>query len=135
MRCSMRSIAFSSGTACGSMVRTARLLAIHPPLRCRLQPQAGVAAARNIGRDGATPPQCAALREAALPRIGIQCTRTHASRNPAHICNRILAPGWERLLLQKVMGHSALETTKRYAHMTTADLQAVHERVSLLSRW
>jgi len=37
-------------------------------------------------------------------------------------------------LLQKVMGHSDLETTKRYAHMTTADLQAVHERLSLLAR-
>ena len=36
--------------------------------------------------------------------------------------------------LQKVMGHSDLETTKRYAHMTTEDLQAVHERLSLLSR-
>jgi integrase/recombinase XerD len=35
--------------------------------------------------------------------------------------------------LQKVLGHSTLEMTRRYANLMTADLQAVHERVSLLS--
>jgi integrase/recombinase XerD len=34
--------------------------------------------------------------------------------------------------LQKVLGHSSLEMT-RYANLVTEDLQAVHERVSLLS--
>lgn len=34
--------------------------------------------------------------------------------------------------LQKVLGHSTLEMTRRYANLVTADLQAVHERVSLL---
>ncbi len=36
--------------------------------------------------------------------------------------------------LQKVLGHSSLDMTRRYANLVTADLQAVHERVSLLSR-
>lgn len=36
--------------------------------------------------------------------------------------------------LQKVLGHSSLEMTRRYANLVTADLSAVHERVSLLSR-
>ncbi len=36
--------------------------------------------------------------------------------------------------LQKVLGHSTLEMTRRYANLMTEDLQAVHERVSLLSR-
>ncbi len=36
--------------------------------------------------------------------------------------------------LQKVLGHSTLEMTRRYANLMTADLQAVHERVSLLSK-
>jgi len=36
--------------------------------------------------------------------------------------------------LQKVLGHSSLEMTRRYANLTTVDIQAVHERVSLLSR-
>jgi integrase/recombinase XerD len=36
--------------------------------------------------------------------------------------------------LQKVLGHSTLEMTRRYANLVTADLQAMHERVSLLSK-
>lgn len=36
--------------------------------------------------------------------------------------------------LQKVLGHSSLEMTRRYANLVTADLQAAHERVSLLLR-
>jgi integrase/recombinase XerD len=35
--------------------------------------------------------------------------------------------------LQKVLGHSSLEMTRRYANLVTSDIQAVHERVSLLS--
>ncbi|HLJ86371.1 MAG TPA: tyrosine-type recombinase/integrase [Candidatus Angelobacter sp.] len=35
--------------------------------------------------------------------------------------------------LQKVLGHSTLEMTRRYANLVTADLQEVHERVSMLS--
>jgi len=36
--------------------------------------------------------------------------------------------------LQKVLWHSTLEMTRRYANLAVAALQAVHERVSLLSR-
>jgi integrase/recombinase XerD len=36
--------------------------------------------------------------------------------------------------LQKVLGHSTLEMTRRYANLVTTDLQAVHERVSLLTK-
>lgn len=36
--------------------------------------------------------------------------------------------------LQRVMGHSDLETTRKYVNMTTEDLQQIHERVTLLSR-
>lgn len=35
--------------------------------------------------------------------------------------------------LQKVLGHSSLEMTRRYANLVTEDLSAIHERVSLLS--
>jgi len=35
--------------------------------------------------------------------------------------------------LQKVLGHSSLEMTRRYANLVTTDLQAVHERLSLLT--
>jgi integrase/recombinase XerD len=56
----------------------------------------------------------------------------HATRHT--FAKGYLRRGGNVFCLQKVMGHSDLETTKRYAHMTTADLQAVHERLSLLSR-
>lgn len=36
--------------------------------------------------------------------------------------------------LQKVLGHSSLEMTRRYANLMTEDLQAIHQRVSLLAR-
>jgi integrase/recombinase XerD len=36
--------------------------------------------------------------------------------------------------LQKVLGHSSLDMTRRYANLVTTDLQAMHERVSLLSK-
>jgi len=35
--------------------------------------------------------------------------------------------------LQRVLGHSSLEMSRRYANLLTEDLQAIHERVSLLS--
>jgi len=56
----------------------------------------------------------------------------HATRHT--FATGYLRKGGNVFCLQKVMGHSDLETTKRYAHMTTADLQAVHERLTLLSR-
>lgn len=37
--------------------------------------------------------------------------------------------------LQKVLGHTSLEMTRRYTNLVTADLQAVHERVSPLSKY
>jgi integrase/recombinase XerD len=36
--------------------------------------------------------------------------------------------------LQKMLGHSTLDMTRRYANLNTQDLQDVHERMSLLSR-
>lgn len=36
--------------------------------------------------------------------------------------------------LQKVLGHTSLEMTRRYANLVTTDLQEVHKRVSLLGR-
>jgi integrase/recombinase XerD len=35
--------------------------------------------------------------------------------------------------LQKVLGHSSLDMTRRYANLMTADLQEMHQRVSLLA--
>jgi len=35
--------------------------------------------------------------------------------------------------LQKVLGHSSLEMTRRYANLLTEDLQAMHQKISLLA--
>jgi len=59
-------------------------------------------------------------------------TRTlHAFRHTFAI--NYLRKGGSVFHLQKVLGHSTLEMTRRYANLVTEDLQAVHERVSLLS--
>jgi len=55
----------------------------------------------------------------------------HATRHTFAI--GYLRRGGNVFALQRVMGHTDLETTRKYVNMTTADLQAVHERVSLLS--
>jgi integrase/recombinase XerD len=56
----------------------------------------------------------------------------HATRHTFAV--NYLRCGGSVFHLQKVLGHSSLEMTRRYCNMITQDLQAVHERVSLLSR-
>jgi len=85
---------------------------------------------------------------------GVQVRRMTALRSMKLLCDRLGFDAPERTLhafrhtfainylrrggslfhLQKVLGHSSLEMTRRYANLVTADLQAVHERVSLLSK-
>jgi integrase/recombinase XerD len=55
----------------------------------------------------------------------------HAFRHTFAI--HYLRKGGSVFHLQKVLGHSSLEMTRRYANLMTEDLQAVHERLSLLS--
>jgi integrase/recombinase XerD len=66
-------------------------------------------------------------------RLGIVApARTiHAFRHTFAV--NYLRRGGSVFHLQKVLGHSSLEMTRRYANLVTEDLQAVHERVSLLS--
>jgi integrase/recombinase XerD len=55
----------------------------------------------------------------------------HATRHTFAI--NYLRKGGSVFHLQKVLGHSTLEMTRRYANLMTEDLQAMHERVSLLA--
>ena len=55
----------------------------------------------------------------------------HATRHT--FATEYLRRGGSLFHLQKVLGHTSLEMVRRYANLVTADLQAVHERVSLLS--
>ena len=65
-------------------------------------------------------------------RLGFQppARTLHAFRHTFAL--NYLRRGGSVFHLQKVLGHSTLEMTRRYANLVTADLQAVHERVSLL---
>jgi integrase/recombinase XerD len=66
-------------------------------------------------------------------RLGIEApARTiHAFRHTFAV--NYLRKGGSVFHLQKVLGHSSLEMTRRYANLVTEDLQAIHERVSLLT--
>jgi len=55
----------------------------------------------------------------------------HAFRHT--FATNYLRKGGSVFHLQKVLGHSTLEMTRRYANLVTEDLQKIHERVSLLS--
>ena len=75
------------------------------------------------------------LRDVKLlcPKLGFKppARTLHAFRHTFAV--NYLRWGGSVFHLQKVLGHSSLEMTRRYANLVTADLQAVHERVSLLS--
>jgi integrase/recombinase XerD len=80
-------------------------------------------AARNVLRNIKS--LCARLGFAAPKR---SC---HATRHT--FATEYLRRGGSVFHLQKVLGHSSLEMTRRYANLVTADLQAVHEKISLLA--
>jgi site-specific recombinase XerD len=55
----------------------------------------------------------------------------HATRHT--FSTEYLGRGGNVFYLQRVLGHTTLAMVQRYAGIVTADLQAVHERISLLS--
>jgi len=55
----------------------------------------------------------------------------HAFRHT--FATNYLRRGGNVFLLQRALGHSSLEMTRRYAHLQTSDLSAVHEKLSLLN--
>lgn len=86
-------------------------------------------------------------------RQGRSLGRRDALRNVKRLCPRLGFPAPERTLhafrhtfatnylrkggsvfhLQKTLGHSSLEMTRRYVNLLTEDLQQVHQKISLLS--
>jgi integrase/recombinase XerD len=78
-------------------------------------------------------------RRVCLRDVKLLCTRLGFDPPPRtlHAIRHTFAVNYIRrggsvFHLQKVLGHSSLEMTRRYANMQTEDLQAIHERVSLL---
>ncbi len=85
-------------------------------------------------RDGRTLDRHVVLRDVKLlcKRLGFDPPeRTlHAFRHTFAL--NYIRKGGSVFHLQKVLGHSTLEMTRRYANLMTEDLQAVHHRLSLL---
>jgi len=65
-------------------------------------------------------------------RLGVEITSFHALRHN-YALNHI-RQGGDIFSLQRLLGHSDLETTKIYVHLTTEDLSIVHKKTSILSR-
>lgn len=63
--------------------------------------------------------------------IKIPARTQHAFRHTFAV--NYLRRGGSVFHLQKALGHSSLEMTRRYASLMTEDLQAVHQKISLLA--
>jgi integrase/recombinase XerD len=63
--------------------------------------------------------------------VVIPARTLHAFRHS--FATNYLRRGGSVFHLQKMLGHSTLEMTRRYANLVTADLSAVHEKLSLLT--
>jgi integrase/recombinase XerD len=86
-------------------------------------------------------------------RRGTRVSRITSLRSVKHLCEQLgfdppartlhafrhtfainyLRKGGSVFHLQKVLGHSSLEMTRRYANLLTEDLQAMHQKCSLLA--
>ena len=79
---------------------------------------------RNIQRDMKLLADCA----------GVQGVRfsPHTMRHTFAV--NYIRNGGDVFRLQRMLGHSTLEMTRRYVNLQTEDLQAVHDRLSLLTR-
>ena len=95
------------------------------------KPDALLLASRNETRLG----RRVMLRDVKLlcKRLGFEppARTLHAFRHTFAL--NYLRRGGSVFHLQKVLGHSTLEMTRRYANLLTEDLQAVHQRLSLLA--
>jgi len=88
----------------------------------------------------ATRENTAVRRMTALRGVKILCTELGFDAPPRTLHSfrhtfavNYLRRGGSVFHLQKVLGHSTLEMTRRYANLLTEDLQAVHHKVSLLA--
>jgi len=70
----------------------------------------------------------------ACKQLGIEAPvrKLHAFRHT--FATTYIKRGGSVFHLQQALGHTSITMSQRYCHLSTADLQAVHQRVSLLSR-
>lgn len=64
--------------------------------------------------------------------LGIRSTQANSPRDGHTFSTEYLRRGGSLFHLQKMLEHTSLEMVRKYANLVTADLQTVHERVTLL---
>ncbi len=67
-----------------------------------------------------------------LRRLGVPKSGFHRLRHT--FAKQYLKHGGDVVRLCKILGHSEVSTTMKYLHLVTADLQAPHQRLSILNR-
>jgi integrase/recombinase XerD len=67
-------------------------------------------------------------------RLKLEGTRCSFHTLRHTFATNYLRAGGNVVMLQRILGHARLEMTMRYVHLQTADLTAVHDRFSPLSR-
>ncbi len=67
-----------------------------------------------------------------LRRLGVPKSGFHRLRHT--FATQYLKHGGDVVRLCKILGHSEVSTTMKYLHLVTADLQAPHQRLSILNR-
>ena len=85
-------------------------------------------------RDGGKWHQRNALRSyyVLLGRLGLPKSGFHRLRHT--FATEYLKHGGDVVRLSKILGHTEVSTTMKYLHLVTADLQALHQRLSILNR-
>jgi integrase/recombinase XerD len=83
---------------------------------------------------------CALDRHVVYRDVRLLCKRLgfEPPRRTLHACRHTFALNYVRkggsvFHLQKVLGHTSLEMTRRYVSLAVEDIQAVHERISLIA--
>jgi integrase/recombinase XerD len=67
-----------------------------------------------------------------LERLGFPRTGFHHLRHT--MATSYLRAGGDVVRLSMILGHTEVSTTMRYSHLLTEDLQAPHQRLSILNR-
>jgi integrase/recombinase XerD len=85
-------------------------------------------------RNGTKPTQRNCLRDMKAMASRLQITGVRVSPHTLRhtFAVNYIRSGGDVFRLQRVLGHSTLEMTRRYVNLQTADLQSVHQKLSLL---